>query len=149
MTKATLAYIGLGSNLGDRRACIRDALVMLADIPGVEVQRSSDIIETAPLAGFEQPKYVNCVAEIKTNLCARALYQKMAQIENSLGRVRQEKWSPRTIDLDLLLFGSEIINTAELTIPHPQIHLRSFVRKASVSLIRNCGIQLLKYPLQN
>jgi 2-amino-4-hydroxy-6-hydroxymethyldihydropteridine diphosphokinase len=134
MTKPTLVYIGLGSNLGDRQSCIRNALKMLADIPGVEVLHNSDIIETAPLAGLNQPKYVNCVAEIKTILSAQTLYQKMSQIENSLGRVRQEKWLPRTIDLDLLLFGNEIINTAELTIPHPQMHLRSFVLKGICQL---------------
>ena len=86
-------------------------------------------METAPLANLNQPKYINAVAQIKTSLTAENLFSKLQEIENSLGRTRGEKWASRTIDLDLLLFGSQIINSPKLIVPHPQMHLRSFVLK--------------------
>ena len=132
------AYIGLGSNLGDRRDSINSAIGLLAETPHIEVTKVSDIIETAPLAGRKQPDYLNAVAEIKTTLTAEDLHRKLADIETSLGRTRREKWSPRTIDIDLLLFGDEIINNADLTVPHPQMHLRSFVLKGLCQL--NAGL---------
>ena len=123
----TVAYIGLGSNLGNRHDHIRDALKMLAENKHIDVARVSDLIETTALAQTNQPKYLNAVAEIETTLSAQDLYKTLADIETGLGRVRDEKWSPRTIDLDLLLFGREVISTPDLTVPHPQMHLRSFV----------------------
>ncbi len=129
MAKRTTAYIGLGANLGDREGSIRGALKMLAETTQTEVTGVSDITETAPLGGTNQPKYLNAVAEIKTTLSAEVLHRKMVDIETSLGRARKEKWSPRIIDLDLLLFGSEVINRLSLTVPHRQMHLRSFVLK--------------------
>jgi 2-amino-4-hydroxy-6-hydroxymethyldihydropteridine diphosphokinase len=94
----------------------------------------SDIIETGPLGKSDQPKYLNAVAELKTTLSAEDLYRMLAGIETSLGRVRQGKWAPRTIDLDLLLFGREIIDSPDLIVPHPQMHLRSFVLKGLCQL---------------
>jgi 2-amino-4-hydroxy-6-hydroxymethyldihydropteridine diphosphokinase len=123
----TTAYIGLGSNLGARKDFIHKALKMLAEIKDTEVTRVSDIIETAPLGSANQPKYLNAVAQIKTGLTAKDLHKAMLNVEAALGRMRGEKWSSRTIDLDLLLFGGEIINNPDLTVPHPQMHLRSFV----------------------
>jgi len=130
----TTAYIGLGSNLGNREDFIHKALKMLAETKDTEVARVSDLIETAPLGGANQPKYLNAVAQIKTALTAEDLHKTLVNIETSLGRVREEKWSPRTIDLDLLLFGEEIINNPDLTVPHPQMHLRSFVLKGLCQL---------------
>jgi 2-amino-4-hydroxy-6-hydroxymethyldihydropteridine diphosphokinase len=124
-----LVYIALGSNLGDRRAYIKRALKMLAETRHIQVCGVSDIIETNPLGGMNQPKYLNAVAELKTTLSAQDLHKTLVRIETALGRVRREKWSPRTIDLDLLLFGREVVNLPHLTIPHPQMHLRSFVLK--------------------
>ena len=121
------AYIGLGSNLGDRKTSIERALKMLGDTDTVQVARVSDIVETPPLGGADQPNYLNAVAEVKTTLNAHDLYNRLAATETALGRVRDEKWSSRVIDLDLLMFGSEIIDTPDLTVPHPQMHLRSFV----------------------
>jgi deoxyguanosine kinase len=129
MAKLTTAYIGLGSNLGDRNAYIKKALNALAETKAIELSRKSNLIETAPLAGANQPKYLNAVAEIKTTLSAEDLHKKLTDIETSLGRVRKEKWSPRIIDLDLLLFGTDVINHPDLIVPHPQMHLRSFVLK--------------------
>jgi 2-amino-4-hydroxy-6-hydroxymethyldihydropteridine diphosphokinase len=121
------AYIGLGSNLGDREDSIRAALKMLAEVSEVEVTNVSELIETTPLGGTNQPNYLNGVAEVKTTLSAEDLHKKLADIETSLGRTRKEKWSPRIIDLDLLLFGTEVINSPALTVPHREMHLRSFV----------------------
>ncbi len=121
------AYIGLGSNLGDRKENIDKAVQMLAENEQIESVSVSELIETAPLGGADQPDYINAVAELRTTFSPEALLQALTKIENHLGRERKEKWSPRTIDLDLLLFEDQIIETAELTVPHPQMHLRSFV----------------------
>jgi 2-amino-4-hydroxy-6-hydroxymethyldihydropteridine diphosphokinase len=146
MMKPTIAYIALGSNLGDRKKFIKDALKLLnctnqvelgrvcfahhnRSTNQVELTRVSSIIETAPLGQMNQPNYLNAVAELNTTLSAQGLHKTLTRIEKALGRVRGEKWTPRIIDLDLLLFGREIINLPHLTIPHPQMHLRSFVLK--------------------
>lgn len=125
----TTAYIGLGGNLGDRKSNIERALEMLAQDESIKLERTSDIIETKALGNEDQPKYLNAVAEVGTTLSARDLYGVLAGIETSLGRIRRAKWSSRTIDLDLLLFGDLITESPELTVPHPQMHLRSFVLK--------------------
>ena len=130
----TTAYIGLGSNLGDRQEYIKRALKMLAETKQLELVRTSDVIETAALAQSDQPKYLNAVAEIKTALSAEDLHRKLFDIETALGRVREKKWSSRTIDLDLLLFNQETFNLPHLTVPHPQMHLRSFVLKGLCQL---------------
>ncbi len=129
MTNAKIVYIGLGSNLGDSRQNIDKALKILAETDNIELLRASEVIETAPLAGDDQPNYLNTVAEIQTTLSAQQLHSKTLALEAGLGRTRNVKWSPRTIDLDILFFGDEIINQPSLTIPHPQLHLRSFVLK--------------------
>jgi deoxyguanosine kinase len=121
------AYIGLGSNLGDRKSYIDQALKMISDAEQVRLCRVSDIIETEALASTRQPKFLNAVAELKTTLSAADLHKKLSDIENRLGRTRRGQWWPRTIDLDLLLFGKEVLQSPDLTIPHPQMHLRSFV----------------------
>ncbi|MGD0552595.1 MAG: 2-amino-4-hydroxy-6-hydroxymethyldihydropteridine diphosphokinase [Sedimentisphaerales bacterium] len=122
-----IAYIGFGGNLGDRENHIDKAVQSLRETPDVSVERVSAVVETKPLSGAEQPKYLNCVAEIRTSLTAAKLHQHLIRIENSLGRQRSEKWASRTIDIDLLLFGNEVINSDTLTVPHSQMHLRSFV----------------------
>jgi deoxyguanosine kinase len=143
----TVAYIGLGSNLGDRKDFIHKALKMLAETENIEVSHVSDLIETAPLGGANQPAYLNAVAQIKTGLTAKDLHKALLNIETSFGRTRGEngstsspsraksrEWSSRTIDLDILLFGDGIINSPDLIIPHPQMHLRSFVLKGLCQL---------------
>lgn len=127
MSEQVTAYIGLGGNLNDRKTCIDKALKMLAELPSTELVRASNFVETIPLAQMNQPNYLNAVAEIKTTLTAKQLLAKTKDIEIVLGRARKEKWFPRTIDLDILLFGEEIVNYPDLTIPHSQMHLRSFV----------------------
>ena len=135
----TIGYVALGSNLGDRQSNIARAISLIPDI-----SRTSDIIETQPLAGSDQPGYLNSVAEIQTDLSAEKLFKKLIEIENTLGRTRDKKWSPRTIDLDLLLFDDEIIDTPDLIVPHPQMHLRSFVLKPLAQLNPDA-----KHPLLN
>jgi 2-amino-4-hydroxy-6-hydroxymethyldihydropteridine diphosphokinase len=121
------AYIGLGSNLGDRKNYIEEALKRLSGAEQVKFVKASDIIETVALSSTEQPKFLNAVAEIKTTLIAVDLHKTLSDIESELGRARRGQWWPRTIDLDLLLFGKEIMGDPDLTVPHPQMHLRSFV----------------------
>ena len=121
------AYIGLGSNLGDRKDFIDKALRMLAEAEEIDFIRTSSIVETKPLARANQPDYLNAVAEIKTILAPEKLYKILFNIENNLGRERKEKWLSRTIDLDLLFFGDQVIKAHDLTVPHLQLHLRSFV----------------------
>jgi 2-amino-4-hydroxy-6-hydroxymethyldihydropteridine diphosphokinase len=121
------AYIGLGSNLGNRQDNIKSALGLLAEAADIEVIRVSELIETHPLAQAEQPMYLNAVAESRTGLSPDDLLKTLINIETALGRMRLEKWSSRTIDLDILLYGFEVLDSPHLTIPHPQMHLRSFV----------------------
>ncbi|MHC4535665.1 MAG: 2-amino-4-hydroxy-6-hydroxymethyldihydropteridine diphosphokinase [Planctomycetota bacterium] len=128
------AYIGLGSNLGNRQDNINNALGMLAEVADIEVIRVSELIETNPLGQAEQPMYLNAVAELRTGLSPDDLLKTLVNIETALGRMRLEKWSSRTIDLDILLYGSEVIDSPHLTIPHPQMHLRSFVLEGLCSL---------------
>jgi len=130
----TTAYIGLGSNLGNREDYINSALKMLGEISDIEVARVSDLIETTALAQTNQPKYLNAVAELKTTLSPEDLHKTLVDIETALGRVRQKKWSSRTIDLDLLLFNQQIVDLPHLIVPHPQMHLRSFVLKGLCQL---------------
>jgi len=144
MTQSTTAYIGLGSNIDDRIAHINNALEHLREIGQTGNVRSSSIIKTNPLAGMEQPPYLNTVAQVNTELSAEQLLQRLVKIENSLCRTRTGKWSPRTIDLDLLLFGNEVINTPKLTVPHRQMHLRSFVLNGLCEIDNN-----LVHPVLN
>ena len=121
------AYIGLGGNIGDSRGCIERALDMLRATDGVSVAAASAIIQTKPLGDDSQNDFCNAVAKIQTRLSPEKLWERMVEIENSLERVRGKKWAPRTIDLDMLLYDDEVINTDSLTLPHSQMHLRTFV----------------------
>lgn len=121
------AYIGLGSNLGDRQGYIDQALKALAAVENITLVHVSDIIETAALGDTPQYSYLNAVAQVETALDAGILHQVLMDVEKKIGRKRTKKWSARTIDLDLLLFDDKIIKTESLTVPHPQMHLRSFV----------------------
>jgi deoxyguanosine kinase len=143
-----IVYIGLGSNIGDRKNFIRRALELLGEGKHIEVTGVSDLIETAPLGHFNQPKFVNGVAEVKTTLSAEDLYEKLAGIEILLGRKRQGRWQPRTIDLDILIFGSQIVNEPYLMVPHPKMHLRSFVLKGLCQLNPDLLHPVIKEPVK-
>lgn len=123
-----VAYIALGSNLGDRRKNINVALELLRVASGVEVADISDLIETAAVGGpADSPAYLNGAAELLTTLAPESLLDRLLAIEAEIGRVRNVKWEPRVIDLDLLLYGDQIINTPRLKVPHPLMHTRRFV----------------------
>jgi 2-amino-4-hydroxy-6-hydroxymethyldihydropteridine diphosphokinase len=122
----TVAYIGLGSNLGDREANLRAALGRLAELGEV---RASSFRETDPVGVPDQPMFLNAAAELSTGLPARELLDALLAIERDLGRDRssERRWGPRTLDLDLLLYGDEVIEEPGLTVPHPRLAERQFV----------------------
>jgi deoxyguanosine kinase len=121
------AYIGLGSNLGDSKACIDQALEMLRETDGIDSVQAAEIITTKALAKSDQPDYQNTAAKLQVSLTPEELLACMMKIEDELGRTRPERYAPRTIDLDILIYDDLIIATDDLTVPHPQMHLRSFV----------------------
>jgi 2-amino-4-hydroxy-6-hydroxymethyldihydropteridine diphosphokinase len=123
---AVSAYLGLGSNLGDRLGTLRRAVELLGERPGVEVVRSSRVYETEPV-GPPQPAYLNAVVEVATDLEPRELLAACGDVEQALGRVRAERWGPRTIDIDVLTYDEVTVDDADLTIPHPRMHERGFV----------------------
>jgi 2-amino-4-hydroxy-6-hydroxymethyldihydropteridine diphosphokinase len=121
----TRAYIGIGANLGDREATIRRALELLAR--HMSVVAVSTLRETEPWGVADQPPFLNGAAAVETDLRPRALLETLLAIERQLGRTRAgERWGPRTIDLDLLLYGDEEIDEPGLTVPHPRLHEREF-----------------------
>jgi 2-amino-4-hydroxy-6-hydroxymethyldihydropteridine diphosphokinase len=123
-----LVYIGLGSNLGDREATIRSALERLDGQDEIEVARVSSLRETDPVGYADQPRFLNGVAELVTRLSPRELLERMLAVERDLGRRRDgPRFGPRTIDLDLLLYGDAVVDEPGLEIPHPRIAERSFV----------------------
>lgn len=122
-------YIGIGSNLGDRRKYIESAIQRLKETKGIEVRKVSSIYETDPVGGPIQGKYLNGAIEIETELGPRELLARLLNIETLLGRKRTVKNGPRTIDLDILLFGDKKIDEPGLEIPHPRMAGREFVMK--------------------
>ncbi len=124
-----LAYLGLGSNLGDRRRNIVQALTFLDKSPDVAVMSVSALYETTPVGGPDQPDYLNAATVVKTSLDSEELLEICLGIEYAMGRKRTVKNAARVIDIDIELFGDSIINTANLVIPHPRMHERYFVMK--------------------
>jgi 2-amino-4-hydroxy-6-hydroxymethyldihydropteridine diphosphokinase len=120
------AYVGLGSNLGDRAAHLLLGLSALSRLPKTHLLRLSPVYETEPV-GPPQPPYLNMVAELETELSPKGLLAEMLRIEKALGRERRERWGPRTLDLDLLLYGDLVLEEAGLSVPHPRLHERAFV----------------------
>lgn len=121
------AYVALGSNLGDRRAHLDAALAALAALPGTRPDAVSVIYETAPVGPPGQQDYLNAVARLATTLAPLDLLDSLLAIEQSRGRIRAERWGPRTLDLDLLLHGDAVLAEPRLTLPHPRLHERAFV----------------------
>jgi 2-amino-4-hydroxy-6-hydroxymethyldihydropteridine diphosphokinase len=124
----TLAAVGLGANLGDAAATLRDAVAELARLPGTGLLRASRLYRTPAWGRTEQPDFINAVALVETGLPARELLDGLLAIERAFGRVRLdgERWGPRTLDLDLLLFGDAVIDEPGLRVPHPHLHERAF-----------------------
>lgn len=118
-------YVGLGANLGDRGGNLAEAAGRMARDPALFLRRVSRVYETEPL-GPPQPRYLNAVVQLDTLLSPRALLRRLIDVEEQMGRVRRERWGPRTIDLDLLLFGDRSVAEPGLSVPHPHLHERAF-----------------------
>ena len=130
------AYVGLGGNLGDRRALLDAAVEALRREPGIEVVAVSSYRETEPVGVVDQPSFLNGAVAVETTLSARELLDRLLAVERSLGRMREseERHGPRTIDLDLLLYGGETVDEPGLTVPHPRLAERAFALEPLVEL---------------
>ena len=122
-------YIGVGSNLGNRKGNITSAIKKIKGADGIRVTKVSSFIETEPEGGPPQGNFLNGAIEINTDLSPHQLLKKLKRIEKELGRVKTVKNGPRPIDLDILVYGKEKINTPRLKIPHPRMHKRGFVMR--------------------
>jgi 2-amino-4-hydroxy-6-hydroxymethyldihydropteridine diphosphokinase len=120
------AFVGIGSNLGDREGNFRQAVELLSAEDGIDVVAVSEIRETDPVGPVEQGPFLNGAVRIETDLAPRELLDRLLAVEERLGRVRRERWGPRPIDLDLLLYGDDVVDEPGLTVPHPRLHERRF-----------------------
>jgi 2-amino-4-hydroxy-6-hydroxymethyldihydropteridine diphosphokinase len=123
----TIAYIAVGANQGDRRAQCERAVSALGRVPGIAVRRVSSWRETVPVGPVPQGDFINGVAEVATRLTAKALMEACLAVERAMGRHRAERWGPRVIDLDLLLYGDARVHLPGLIVPHPEMARRRFV----------------------
>jgi 2-amino-4-hydroxy-6-hydroxymethyldihydropteridine diphosphokinase len=135
----TRAYVGLGANLGDRERTLRRAVELLAAEPGIEVAAVSAFRETDPVGYVDQPRFLNGACAVETDLSPRELLERLLAVERALGRERGKgpRWGPRTIDLDLLLYGRETVDEPGLTVPHPRLTERSFALEPLLELDPN------------
>lgn len=132
--RPSLVYVGLGANLGERQAALRKALAAIGELPGTLVKRVSSLYGSAPVdAGG--PDYLNAVAELTTTLAPQTLLTALQTIELSAGRERPYRNAPRTLDLDILWFGDQVIDTPTLTVPHPRMAERAFVLRPLADLV--------------
>ncbi len=122
-----IAYLGLGSNIGDREKSLNNAIAKLSEVPGIQVTKISSRYETKPYGKTDQPDFMNMAVEVDTNLTPLDLLETVLGIEHELGRVRTEVWGPRSIDIDVLLYEDLELKLTDLKVPHPEMHLRSFV----------------------
>lgn len=130
------AYVGLGANLGDRERTLHRAVARLGQVPGIDVARVSTLRETDPVGLVEQPRFLNGVVALETSLAPRDLLAALLEVERGLGRIRVEgeRWGPRALDLDLLLYDELVVREPGLTVPHPRLHERRFVLEPLVEL---------------
>jgi 2-amino-4-hydroxy-6-hydroxymethyldihydropteridine diphosphokinase len=136
----TVAYVGLGANLGDPRRQLEQALRELDELPDTRVRASSSFYRSAPVGYTDQPDFVNAVAELETRLSAKRLLAGLQAIEGRHGRSRSFANAPRTLDLDLLLFGDERLAAPGLSVPHPRMHERAFVLMPLVEIAPDAAI---------
>jgi len=122
-----VAYIGLGSNLDQPERQVLEAMAELEQLPDTCQVKKSSLYRSAPVGPQDQPDFINAVVQLETELSAQSLLEQLQQLEHKHGRVRTQHWGPRTLDLDLLLYGNMIIKTEKLTVPHPHMAARSFV----------------------
>jgi 2-amino-4-hydroxy-6-hydroxymethyldihydropteridine diphosphokinase len=143
------AFIGLGANLGEPEAQVRRAIAALGTLPRTRLLATSSLYRSAPVGVGEQPDFINAVAQIETALSARALLEELLTAEARFGRERPSPGAPRTLDLDLLLYGDEVIAAPGLAVPHPRMHERAFVLMPlaeiapQVSIPRQGGVKTL------
>ena len=142
------AYLGIGSNLGDRRAWCAKAIACLTSHPDISHLTRSALYETEPVDAPNQGWFLNCAVTIETALTVTALFSLCTRIERDLGRVRFEKNASRTIDLDILLYGTEIIQTDSLVIPHPRMDTRKFVLAPLAELVPELRHPVLHLTMQ-
>lgn len=135
-------FIGLGGNLGEVETTLMEALFALDEIPQTTLRRQSSIYRTPAWGNTDQPDFLNCVAELQTRLGPTILLEKCLEIEARFGRIRQQeqRWQARTLDLDILLFGDDIIHEPNLHIPHPHMHERAFVLVPLAELVNDLEI---------
>lgn len=147
MTEIT--YIGLGSNLDQPLQQLRDAVIELTSLPGTRLMTLSSWYRSAPMGPQDQPDFINGIAELHTSLSPRELLEALQAIEQAHLRRKDQHWGPRTLDLDILLYGEQVIDETDLQIPHPGIHLRSFVllplAEIAEQLIFPDGTSLISY----
>ena len=135
-----VAFIGLGSNLDDPEAQVLHAIQALGELPQTRVLARSSLYRSAPVGYLEQPDFINAVAKVETGLTPRELLDALLQIEQECGRTREFRNAPRTLDLDLLLYGNETHHEEGLSVPHPQMHLRAFVLQPLLEIAPDCEI---------
>ena len=129
-----MAYVALGSNLGDRERFLRTARERIGEIAGTRVAAASAVEETAPLGGPAQGAYLNQMLAVETDLEPAELLRALQAIENAAGRVRSERWGARTLDLDIVLFGERRVDAPSLRVPHPELPNREFWRRQLAEL---------------
>lgn len=127
LLRPVVAYLGLGSNMGDPPAQLKEAVVEIGELPSTRVTRESPIYGSKPWGRLDQPDFANMVVEIRTTLGPPALLRHVKEIEGRLGRVPGERWGPRPVDIDILLYENTSLSTPELQVPHPRMWLRAFV----------------------
>ncbi|MGI5891457.1 MAG: 2-amino-4-hydroxy-6-hydroxymethyldihydropteridine diphosphokinase [Bacillota bacterium] len=138
---AKRVFLGLGSNLGDRKAFLQRAIANICSLPGVVFKAKSSLYQTSPWGVSDQADYYNAVLEVYCNLPADYLLKSIQQIESNLGRIRAKKWGPRTADIDILLFGDEEIKQEGLLVPHPFLSERLFVLLPLVELDADLSVK--------
>lgn len=136
----TIVYIGLGSNMESPKQQIKSAIKSISEIPEIQVLKVSSLYKSKPVGPQGQNDYINAVIKIETEFMPLELLDCMQDIENQHGRIRKERWGPRILDLDILIFGKEIIQDKNLTIPHSEIEKRPFVLVPLAEIDSNCLI---------
>ncbi|HPL64270.1 MAG TPA: 2-amino-4-hydroxy-6-hydroxymethyldihydropteridine diphosphokinase [Syntrophales bacterium] len=122
-----IAFVGVGSNMGEPACNCRDAVDFVSRLPCTRILKNSSLYQTEPAGERDQPWFINGVVEIRTGLGPENLLDQLLDIESRMGRVRDRRWGPRVIDLDILAYGRDIVRTERLVIPHPELHNRRFV----------------------
>ena len=135
-----LAYVALGANLADPTTQVRAALTALTELPQSRLLRASSLYRTAPVGIAHQPDFINAVAALATTLSPHQLLAALFAIEAAFGRRRDYHHAPRTLDLDLLLYDDQVIDSPQLTLPHPRLHLRAFVIAPLLEIAPDCRI---------